>query len=83
MLQWIDGALAKVEKVEFFQDEFRCPIYVKDLVNIILALTTQWISGIGLLAPNLMYWLDIWYAVKSFLMSLIFSETLFKFVKYN
>uniref|UniRef100_K7KC70 RmlD-like substrate binding domain-containing protein n=1 Tax=Glycine max TaxID=3847 RepID=K7KC70_SOYBN len=42
--QWIDGALAKVEKVEFFQDEFRCPIYVKDLVNIILALTTQWIS---------------------------------------
>ncbi|OIW21946.1 hypothetical protein TanjilG_15765 [Lupinus angustifolius] len=41
---WIDGALAKGEKVEFFHDEFRCPIYVKDLVNIILALTNQWIS---------------------------------------
>lgn len=45
-MQWIDGALAKGEKVEFFHDEFRCPIYVKDLVNIILALTNQWISGI-------------------------------------
>ncbi|KAK7274548.1 hypothetical protein RIF29_15642 [Crotalaria pallida] len=43
-IQWIDGALAKGEKVEFFHDEFRCPIYVKDLVNIILALTNQWIS---------------------------------------
>ncbi|KAJ1392608.1 RmlD-like substrate binding domain [Sesbania bispinosa] len=43
-IQWIDGTLAKREKVEFFHDEFRCPIYVKDLVAIILALTNQWIS---------------------------------------
>ncbi|XP_057454545.1 uncharacterized protein LOC130746053 [Lotus japonicus] len=43
-IQWIDGALAKREKVEFFHDEFRCPIYVKDLITIILALTNQWIS---------------------------------------
>ncbi|KAK7349548.1 hypothetical protein VNO77_06999 [Canavalia gladiata] len=43
-IQWIDGALAKGEKEEFFHDEFRCPIYVKDLVTVILALTNQWIS---------------------------------------
>ncbi|XP_027906882.1 methionine adenosyltransferase 2 subunit beta [Vigna unguiculata] len=43
-IQWIDGALAKGEEVQFFHDEFRCPIYVKDLVAIILALTSQWIS---------------------------------------
>ncbi|XP_061340180.1 uncharacterized protein LOC133286746 isoform X2 [Gastrolobium bilobum] len=43
-IQWIDGALAKREKMDFFHDEFRCPIYVKDLVTIILALTSQWIS---------------------------------------
>lgn len=56
-MQWIDGALAKGEKVQFFHDEFRCPIYVKDLVNIILALTNQWISGICLFLPKLIYWL--------------------------
>ncbi|BAT97892.1 hypothetical protein LR48_Vigan11g037600 [Vigna angularis] len=43
-IQWIDGALAKREEVQFFHDEFRCPIYVKDLVAIVLALTSQWIS---------------------------------------
>jgi len=54
LFQWIDGTLAKGEEVQFFHDEFRCPIYVKDLVAIILALTSQWISGIGLLLPKLM-----------------------------
>lgn len=44
-MQWIDGALAKGEEVQFFHDEFRCPIFVKDLVTIILALTSQWITG--------------------------------------
>lgn len=63
-MQWIDGALAKSEKVEFFHDEFRCPIYVKDLVIIILALTGQWISGIGFLLPKQIYWLDKWHAAK-------------------
>ncbi|RDX75568.1 Methionine adenosyltransferase 2 subunit beta, partial [Mucuna pruriens] len=43
-IQWIDGALAKGEKLDFFHDEFRCPIYVKDLVTIILAITSQWMS---------------------------------------
>ncbi|MCH94693.1 methionine adenosyltransferase 2 subunit beta-like, partial [Trifolium medium] len=40
-IQWIDGALSKRETLEFFHDEFRCPIYVKDLVTVILALTSQ------------------------------------------
>ncbi|KAI9110033.1 hypothetical protein K1719_019074 [Acacia pycnantha] len=44
-IQWMDGVLAKGEKVNFFHDEFRCPIYVKDLVTIVLALTSQWIPG--------------------------------------
>lgn len=43
-IQWIDGVLSKGEKVEFFHDEFRCPVYVKDVVAIILALTSRWIS---------------------------------------
>ncbi|XP_030930213.1 methionine adenosyltransferase 2 subunit beta isoform X2 [Quercus lobata] len=44
-IQWIDGVLSKGEKKDFFHDEFRCPVYVKDVVAIILALTTGWISG--------------------------------------
>lgn len=43
-IQWIDGVLSKGEKKDFFHDEFRCPVYVKDVVAIILALTTRWIS---------------------------------------
>ena len=50
-MQWIDGVLSKGEKKDFFHDEFRCPVYVKDVVAIILALTTRWISGI-----ILQYW---------------------------
>ncbi|XP_050237297.1 uncharacterized protein LOC126686998 isoform X2 [Mercurialis annua] len=44
-IQWIDSVLAKGERVEFFHDEFRCPVYVKDVVAIILSLTNRWISG--------------------------------------
>lgn len=78
-MQWIDGALAKREKVEFFHDEFRCPIYVKDLVTIILALTSQWISGIGLVLNKLIYRLDMWYryAAKEFLDETDFQVDLF------
>ncbi|KAL0002530.1 hypothetical protein SO802_016311 [Lithocarpus litseifolius] len=43
-IQWIDGVLSKGEKMDFFHDEFRCPVYVKDVVAIILALTSRWIS---------------------------------------
>lgn len=44
-MQWIDGVLSKGNTVEFFHDEFRCPVYVKDVVSIILALSKKWISG--------------------------------------
>ncbi|KAL4286698.1 hypothetical protein AHAS_Ahas19G0112200 [Arachis hypogaea] len=30
-IQWMDGVLAKGEEVQFFHDEFCCPIFVKDL----------------------------------------------------
>ncbi|XP_015901706.3 uncharacterized protein LOC107434732 [Ziziphus jujuba] len=43
-IQWIDGVLSKGNTVEFFHDEFRCPVYVKDVVSIILALSKKWIS---------------------------------------
>ncbi|XP_042510422.1 dTDP-4-dehydrorhamnose reductase isoform X1 [Macadamia integrifolia] len=43
-IQWMDSVLSKGDKVEFFHDEFRCPVYVKDVVAIILALTKRWIS---------------------------------------
>lgn len=45
IMQWIDGVLSKGDRVEFFNDEFRCPVYVKDVVDVILALTRKWISG--------------------------------------
>ncbi|KAJ0963814.1 hypothetical protein J5N97_028936 [Dioscorea zingiberensis] len=43
-IQWIDKVLASGQEVEFFYDEFRCPIYVKDVVNIIISLIKKWIS---------------------------------------
>ncbi|KAK2971836.1 hypothetical protein RJ640_001000 [Escallonia rubra] len=43
-IQWIDSILAKGDEVDFFHDEFRCPVYVKDVVNIIWRLTNSWIS---------------------------------------
>ncbi|THF94684.1 hypothetical protein TEA_015546 [Camellia sinensis var. sinensis] len=42
--QWMDGVLCKGDTVDFFHDEFRCPVYVKDLVTVILTLTNKWIS---------------------------------------
>ncbi|KZV21823.1 methionine adenosyltransferase 2 subunit beta [Dorcoceras hygrometricum] len=43
-IQWMDSVLAKGEALDFFLDEFRCPVYVKDLVNVIRILIDQWIS---------------------------------------
>ncbi|EEF50486.1 methionine adenosyltransferase 2 subunit beta [Ricinus communis] len=43
-IQWIDSVLSKGEQIEFFHDEFRCPVYVKDVVAVILSLTNRWIS---------------------------------------
>ncbi|MBA0802272.1 hypothetical protein Gohar_012588 [Gossypium harknessii] len=44
MMQWIDGVLSKGDKVEFFYDEYRCPVYVKDVVAIIRTLIDKWLS---------------------------------------
>lgn len=52
MMQWIDGALSRGEKVEFFHDEFRCPVYVMDVVTIILALINKWNSSMEVCALN-------------------------------
>lgn len=43
-IQWMDSVLAKGEQVEFFDDEYRCPVYVKDLVAVIKALTNRWFA---------------------------------------
>ncbi|KAF3441296.1 hypothetical protein FNV43_RR15209 [Rhamnella rubrinervis] len=43
-IQWIDGVLFKGNVVDFFHDEFRCPVYVKDVVSVILALSRKWIT---------------------------------------
>lgn len=50
MMQWMDGVLAKGDSVEFFHDEYRCPIFVKDLVNIVVLLANKWITG--LISPS-------------------------------
>jgi dTDP-4-dehydrorhamnose reductase len=44
-MQWIDSVLSSGREVEFFHDEFRCPVYVKDVVHVISALAKKWISG--------------------------------------
>lgn len=43
-IQWIDSVLLKGAEVEFFHDEFRCPVFVKDVVDVILTLSKKWIS---------------------------------------
>ncbi|XP_052170723.1 uncharacterized protein LOC127786953 [Diospyros lotus] len=43
-IQWMDGVLGRGDSVEFFHDEFRCPVYVKDVVTIIKKLINVWIS---------------------------------------
>lgn len=51
IMQWMDSVLAKGEAMDFFHDEFRCPVYVKDLVTIIWTLTNKWISGLTCFDP--------------------------------
>ncbi|URE17475.1 RmlD substrate binding domain [Musa troglodytarum] len=43
-IQWIDSVLKQGQEVEFFHDELRCPVYVKDVVDVIIALSKKWIS---------------------------------------
>ncbi|KAL0846036.1 hypothetical protein Bca101_019282 [Brassica carinata] len=42
-VQWMDSVLQKGDSVDFFHDEYRCPIYVNDLVTIILKLIDTWV----------------------------------------
>ncbi|KAL6565927.1 hypothetical protein OROHE_004982 [Orobanche hederae] len=53
-IQWMDSQLSKGEALGFFHDEFRCPVFVKDLVGVIQILTTQWISEVdrGVKSPS-------------------------------
>jgi len=41
----MDSVLSQGQQVEFFNDEFRCPVYVKDMVDVILSLAKTWLSG--------------------------------------
>ncbi|WOG90471.1 hypothetical protein DCAR_0209715 [Daucus carota subsp. sativus] len=43
-VQWLDSLLAKGREVEFCRDEFRCPIYIKDVITIIQTLISRWMS---------------------------------------
>ncbi|KAK8963926.1 hypothetical protein KSP40_PGU012395 [Platanthera guangdongensis] len=43
-IQWINSVLSCGKEVEFFHDEFRCPVYVKDVVSVISTLTKKWLS---------------------------------------
>lgn len=43
-IQWIDSVLSCGKEVEFFQYEFRCPVYVKDVISVISTLTRKWLS---------------------------------------
>ncbi|KAE8733336.1 methionine adenosyltransferase 2 subunit beta isoform 2 [Hibiscus syriacus] len=43
-IQWIDSVLSKGDKVEFFYDEYRSPVYVKDVVAVIRTLIEKWLS---------------------------------------
>ncbi|KAJ1694601.1 hypothetical protein LUZ63_011299 [Rhynchospora breviuscula] len=43
-IQWMDNVLSQGKEVDFFYDEYRCPIYVQDMVHTISSLTNTWIS---------------------------------------
>ncbi|KAL6635399.1 hypothetical protein ACP70R_028070 [Stipagrostis hirtigluma subsp. patula] len=43
-IQWMDSVLSQGQQVEFFNDEFRCPVYVKDMVAVVFSLTKTWLS---------------------------------------
>uniref|UniRef100_A0A0E0NN56 RmlD-like substrate binding domain-containing protein n=1 Tax=Oryza rufipogon TaxID=4529 RepID=A0A0E0NN56_ORYRU len=43
-IQWMDSVLSQGQQVQFFNDEFRCPVYVKDMVDVVLSLTKSWLA---------------------------------------
>ncbi|GJM87419.1 hypothetical protein PR202_ga03370 [Eleusine coracana subsp. coracana] len=42
--EWMDSVLSQGQQVDFFNDEFRCPVYVKDMVDVIMSLAKTWLS---------------------------------------
>jgi dTDP-4-dehydrorhamnose reductase len=44
-MQWMNDVLSQGQEVNFFNDEYRCPVYVKDMVDVILSLAKSWLSG--------------------------------------
>ncbi|XP_047082930.1 methionine adenosyltransferase 2 subunit beta [Lolium rigidum] len=43
-IQWMNDVLSQGKEVNFFNDEYRCPVYVKDMVDVILSLAKSWLS---------------------------------------
>ncbi|XP_051209554.1 uncharacterized protein [Lolium perenne] len=43
-IQWMNDVLSQGQEVNFFNDEYRCPVYVKDMVDVILSLAKSWLS---------------------------------------
>lgn len=46
-LQWMDTTLAAGKKVDFFTDEFRCPVFVRDVVKVVLLLIANLTAGLS------------------------------------
>lgn len=44
-VQWMDGALAGTEPVDFFNDEYRNPIFVCDILTVVRTLCELSIAG--------------------------------------
>lgn len=44
-LQWIDGVLSSGAGADFFEDEYRCPVFVKDVVQVIKLLMETSFTG--------------------------------------
>ena len=51
-LQWMDGVLSRGEDVTFFEDEFRSPVFVDDVVAAIRAAMAAWSEGPGRIWPH-------------------------------
>lgn len=41
LLQWMEGVLSSGTGADFFEDEYRCPVYVKDVVQAIQLLMAK------------------------------------------
>jgi dTDP-4-dehydrorhamnose reductase len=45
MWQWMDGALRGTEPIDFFNDEYRNPVFVQDILAVICKLCKLSIAG--------------------------------------